>query len=124
MRRNAAASFTVLGDKELLFQLLANLVENAIVHTPAGTRITVTLRPAQETVEIGVADNGPGVPADEHDKLFRRFYRREASRSAPGHGLGLAVVSAVAELHGGTVRIAPEGQGMDVRVTLPLSTKD
>ena len=118
----AAPPCLVLGDKELLFQLLANLVENAIVHTPVGTRIIVSLEVGAETVEIHVRDNGPGVPSAEYAKLFQRFYRREASRSTPGHGLGLAVVSAVSELHGGTVRIepVPEGHhGMDVHVTLP-----
>ncbi len=91
---------TISGDRELLVQLLSNLIENAIVHTPAGTRITLSLARADGHAIVTVADNGPGVPAQEHDKLFRRLYRREASRTRPGYGLGLALVAAISDLHG------------------------
>ena len=114
----------VPGDAELLFQLLANLVENAIVHTPAGTRIAVTVRPGTDQTVLVVQDDGPGIPAAARDKVFRRFYRLDASRSTPGHGLGLALVAAVAELHGGAVAVAPalpSGQGLAVTLVLPLS---
>ena len=68
-----------------------------------------------------VSDDGPGVPAEEHERLFRRLYRREASRTQPGYGLGLSLVSAIAELHGARVRIAKEGPGMSVAVSFPLA---
>ena len=114
----------VQGDPELLFQLLANLVENAIVHTPAGTTITVTLQPDAGHAVLTVQDDGPGIPDGVRDKVFRRFYRLDASRSMPGHGLGLALVAAVAELHGGAIVMAPalpSGQGLAMTLTLPLS---
>jgi signal transduction histidine kinase len=115
-----AAPLVVQGDSELLFHLLANLVENAIVHTPTSTAITVTLMSDAQTAALTVQDNGPGVPAPAREKIFQRFYRLDASRSTPGHGLGLALVAAVAELHGGTAVVA-SGRGMAVTVTLPLS---
>jgi len=69
-----------------------------------------------------VSDNGPGVPREEHDRLFRRLYRREASRSQPGYGLGLALVAAIAELHGATVRVVDGTKsGLTVEVSFPLA---
>lgn len=112
----------VQGDQELLFQLLANLVENAIVHTPAGAAIDVALRVAADRISLTVSDDGPGVPAEAREKVLRRFYRLDASRSTPGHGLGLALVAAVADLHGGTLLLAPalpSGQGLAITLTLP-----
>ena len=112
---------TVRGDRELLTQLFSNLIENAIVHTPPGTRITLSLSHAKSRAVIAVSDDGPGVPQVEHDKLFRRLYRREISRTAPGYGLGLALVAAIAELHGGSVTIDPEpSDGFSIAVALPL----
>jgi signal transduction histidine kinase len=112
---------TVSGDPELLFQMLANLVENAIVHTPAGTQIGVGLEIGGAQAVLRVTDDGPGIPPAARDKIFQRFYRLDASRSTPGHGLGLALVAAVAELHGGTVAVAPESPGLTVTLTLPLN---
>ncbi len=116
-----AAPCPVKGDAELLFQLLANLVENALVHTPVGTRLDVALRTDDGHAVIEVEDDGPGVPAEAREKIFQRFYRLDASRSRPGHGLGLALVAAVAELHGGTVAIAtpPGSRGLKLAVSLP-----
>ena len=89
---------TIRGDRELLVQLFSNLIENAIVHTPPGTRIEMALQKDENSTQVGISDNGPGVPEEEHAKLFQPLYRREASRSQPGHGLGLALVQAIAEL--------------------------
>ena len=112
---------SVRGDRELLIQLFSNLIENAIVHTPSGTRIAMGLSRAKSRAVISISDDGPGVPRDEHDKLFRRLYRREISRTAPGYGLGLALVAAIAELHGGSVTIDPEpSDGFSITVRLPL----
>ena len=88
------------GDRELLTQMLANLVENAIRHTPAGTRIEVSLGSDHERIIGTVTDNGPGVPPEERQRIFQRFYRSEHSWSTPGSGLGLSLVKAVADLHG------------------------
>ena len=97
-------------------------MENAIVHTPAGTAIAVTLRSDAGHAIVIVQDDGPGIPAAVRDKVFRRFYRLDASRSTPGHGWGLALVAAVAELHGGTIVVAPATpSGLTMTLTQPLN---
>lgn len=120
----ATPPFLIQGDPELLFQLFANLVENAIMHTPSGTKIRIDLQVGPKHAVVRVIDNGPGVPTAERPKLFLRFYRLEASRSKPGHGLGLALVAAIADLHGGNVVVEDMGEmrGMCVRVSLPASS--
>jgi signal transduction histidine kinase len=109
---------TIAGDRELLTQLFSNLIENAIVHTPDGTCITMSLRLENSQAVVTISDDGPGVPGDEHPRLFQRLYRREASRTTPGFGLGLALVAAIAELHGAlvTTGASPQG-GFAVRVS-------
>lgn len=119
---DADRSAVIRGDRELLVQLLSNLVENAILHTPASTEITLALRMNGTRAVVTVRDNGPGVPAEEQTKLFQRFYRREASRTQPGYGLGLSLVAAVAELHNAAVIIAPQpGPGLAVEISFPLA---
>lgn len=107
---------TVTGDRELLTQMIANLVENAIRYSPAGSSITLRLQ-AQGGAPVGmVADTGPGIPAEERDKVFGRFYRLERNRTTPGNGLGLSLVSAVADLHGATVSLEDNKPGLLVRI--------
>jgi signal transduction histidine kinase len=110
----------ILGDRELLTQLFSNLIENAIIHTPAGTHVTIRLRCEDGEAVAAVGDDGPGVPPEEHQKLFQRFYRREASRTRPGYGLGLALVWAIADLHGGRMKIGG-ASGLHVALHIPLS---
>lgn len=94
----------VEGDPELLTQMVVNLLENAIQHTPPGTRLRLGLarRPAGVVIEIG--DDGPGIAAADRERVFERFYRADASRGTGGHGLGLALVRAIARLH--TIEVA------------------
>ena len=106
---------TVLGDAELLTQMFSNLVENALRHTPAGSRIRIELL-GSDAVTASVIDDGPGIPASERDKVFRRFYQCSNSRSSGGHGLGLSLVAAVASLHNATVTLADAGPGLKVSV--------
>lgn len=116
-----AENAAIRGDRELLIQLFSNLVENAILHTPPGTAITLSLAVRGGHAIVRVSDDGPGVPHAEHQKLFQRLYRREASRNRPGHGLGLSLVAAIAELHGARLRIAEhEAQGLCVELSFPL----
>ncbi len=107
----------IRGDAELLTQLFSNLIENAIRHTPPGTRILVRLRGEGGAAVASIEDNGPGIPADEHDKVFRRFYRLTSSRSTPGNGLGLALVAAIANLHHAKVELQDGHPGLCVRIT-------
>jgi signal transduction histidine kinase len=114
----------IQGDRELLVQLMSNLIENAIVHTPAGTLVTLSVARSGGEAIVTVADNGPGVPAQEHDKLFRRLYRREASRTRPGYGLGLALVAAIADLHGASLSTDKTlSRGFSVSLAFALSAE-
>jgi signal transduction histidine kinase len=115
----AEAPVTVDGDAELLTQMLVNLVENALRH--AGSTAIIAVRVVREGAAaiLSVTDNGPGVPAAERERLFDRFYRLEHSRSTPGSGLGLALVAAVAKLHGAEVELLDAGPGLEARVTFP-----
>lgn len=106
----------VLGDAELLAQLLTNLIDNALVHTPEGTAISVSLAEAQAGVAVCVADRGPGVPADQRQRILTRFYRLDASRHTLGAGLGLALVSAIASLH--RAELSVEGNEPGLKVVL------
>ncbi|HET7083342.1 MAG TPA: ATP-binding protein [Rhizomicrobium sp.] len=111
----------IRGDRQLLAQLFSNLIENAIVHTPRGTHIRLSLSQGDGRVVARVSDDGPGVPRDEHEKLFRRLYRREASRTQPGHGLGLSLAAAIAELHGAGISVAADGKpGLAVEISFPM----
>lgn len=112
------AGLTVEGDRRLLNQAIANLLDNALRHTPPGTGVTLFGRQNGEHVEIGVADDAQGpVPADP-STLFRRFTRSEEARSTEGHGLGLALVAAVAAAHGGSAQILTD-HGFTVQLRLP-----
>lgn len=110
------AAAAIQGDRELLIQLLANLIENAIRHTPPGTAIAMGLGTRAGAPILFVADRGPGIAPDQRQKLFRRFTRLEQSRTMPGHGLGLALVAAIADLHGASVIIADNEPGTRVEV--------
>ena len=85
-------------DVDLLFQSLANLLDNAIKFTPEGGKVTLQVTSDDDTVTVVVADSGPGVPPGEREAVLRRFYRLEPARGAPGSGLGLSLVAAVAQL--------------------------
>lgn len=106
------------GDLELLTQMLVNLVDNALRHAGPGARIRVRVASQGLEVVASVIDNGPGVPEGERARVLDRFYRLERNRSTPGSGLGLALVVAIARLHGASVSLADAGPGLEVRVTL------
>ncbi|WP_237479179.1 sensor histidine kinase [Lichenibacterium dinghuense] len=108
------------GDRDLLTQMLANLVENAIRHAGAGARVALSLRRDGAWFETVVADTGPGIPVAERARVFGRFVRLDASRPGEGHGLGLAMVKAVADLHGLAVSLSDAGPGLRVALSGPL----
>ncbi|MDA3919121.1 MAG: HAMP domain-containing sensor histidine kinase [Salinisphaera sp.] len=111
----------IRGDRELMTQAVANLIENALTHTPAGTPIELTLASVGQSAVISVTDSGPGIPSNAVEKVTQRFYRLEASRSTPGSGLGLSLVAAIAELHGTLLILEDNAPGLRASLLLPLA---
>lgn len=109
-----APDIRIWGDRELLTQMIVNMVENAIRHTPADTRIAVFLRLEGDDIIGSIIDNGPGVPLEERERLFQRLYRLERSRSTPGTGLGMSLVKAVADLHAIALDVRDAGPGLEI----------
>lgn len=109
----------VRGDRELVTQALANLIENAITHTPPGSCIDMQLRTSGHSAVVSVADNGPGIPSEAIDKVTQRFYRLEASRTTPGSGLGLSMVAAVIDLHDAVLALDDNAPGLRASFGLP-----
>jgi two-component system OmpR family sensor kinase len=119
------SAFIVIGDEVRLRQVIGNLVNNALRHTPAGTPVEVIMRSGRlgdaPAAVLEVTDEGPGMPAEQAERVFERFYRADPARSRGGTGLGLAIVAGLVEAHGGEVSVetAP-GEGATFRVLLPL----
>jgi two-component system OmpR family sensor kinase len=118
---NGAVSLT--GDEGRLRQVVDNLLDNARVHTPKETRVSVGLATDGDSAVLRVADDGPGLTADTEARVFERFYRGDPARSREtgGAGLGLSIVAAIVEAHGGTVSVAPSNGGTTFEVRLPLT---
>ncbi len=114
------AGLHLLGDKDLLLQMIVNIIENAIRHCPAGTNINISAGVKNSVVWMSVCDNGPGIPEAEREKVFQRLYRLEASRTTRGSGLGLSLVKAVADLHCGSVILGDNEPGLCVKVIFDL----
>lgn len=116
---------TVTGDAARLTQVLTNLLGNARNHTPPGTRVVTSLVESGADVVLSVVDDGPGIPGKQREELFERFTRGDSSRQrATGStGLGLSIVRAVVEAHGGSVTLDEDGTGAAFRVRLPRATQ-
>lgn len=110
----------ISGDHELLVQMFANLVENAIRHCPKGTRITMSAKNLGDMVVTEICDNGPGIAPVEREKVFQRLYRTEKSRTTPGSGLGLSLVRAIADLHGAALKLDDNHPGLKVTIAFPM----
>jgi len=104
----------VSGDRDLLFQAFANLLDNAIKYTPLQGHIEVSIERQEDRTRVTVVDSGSGIPEQERDRVFRRFYRLEESRCLPGNGLGLSLVAAVAKLHDSELRVEDNDPGLRV----------
>jgi signal transduction histidine kinase len=113
---DVGAGADVRGDRDLLFQALANLVDNAIKYAPEGGQVVVALGRDGGCPVLTVTDNGPGVPPQDRDKVFQRFWRGDGSRTTPGSGLGLSLVEAVAALHETEVALEDARPGLRVRL--------
>lgn len=107
----------ITGDSDLLFQLFANIIDNSIKFSPAGSVICLYARSEKGQVDTFIEDQGSGIPDAEKEKVFKHFYRGDASRSTPGNGLGLSLVRAVAEQHQARVTLEDSIPGLRVRVT-------
>lgn len=119
LKMNIESELTLVGDRDLIFQTLCNLIDNAIKYTPEGGSIDVKLSADKHHVLLSVADSGIGIPEEERDKVFQRFYRVAKSRSLAGNGLGLSLVQAVLELHQGTITLRDNHPGLRVELALP-----
>ena len=106
----------VTGDRDLIFDAIANLVDNAIKHGRHGGQVVVANENIDGRPVISIADDGPGIPADECEHVFKRFYRLEHSRYAPGNGLGLSLVAAVARLHGARIEMLDNAPGLRLKL--------
>jgi len=111
----------ISGEIYLVKQLLVNLVENAIVHTPAGSTIGIDILTSGGHPTLIVSDDGPGIPAKDREHVLERFVRLEASRTTPGSGLGLTTVKAIASLHGATLTLSDNNPGLMVKIRFPVS---
>lgn len=116
----------ILGDADLLKQLLLNLVDNAVTYTPAGGRVELSLHVVGSTAQVAVRDTGPGIAPADRARIFERFYRLDLARSrrGGGAGLGLAIARWIAEVHEGHIAVdSVVGQGSTFRVVLPLCNR-
>jgi len=115
----AAPGYLVQGDRNLVFQALTNLLDNAIKYTPSGGQVDVALEDLDGRAAIRVTDTGPGIPAERHDQVVQRFYRLDESRSAPGAGLGLSLVKAIAQRHDAGLQLEDRAPGLAVTLSFP-----
>jgi signal transduction histidine kinase len=110
----------IMGDRELLTQMFANLIENAIRHTPEHALIVLEGRRRGSRIEMAVRDNGPGIPTVFYDRVFQRFFRLEQSRTTPGSGMGLSLVAAVASLHDIAISLGDNQPGLIVTLLVEV----
>src|SRR5581483_673045 len=111
----------VTGDRDLIFDAIANLVDNAIKHGHASGQVVVATENIGGQPVFSIADDGPGIPADQYEHVFKRFYRLEQSRYAPGNGLGLSLVAAIARLHGARIEMLDNAPGLKLKLWFPAS---
>ena len=116
---SAATSVRACGDRDLLFQAISNLVDNAIKYTPTDGTVDIQLGEGPLGTRIEVADSGTGIPPAERERVFERFFRLETHRGSPGSGLGLSLVAAVVTLHGGSISLEDNNPGLRVLIDLP-----
>ena len=115
----ARETVSVVGDRDLLFDAISNLVDNAIKHGGDRREISVAVARCDEGPILSIGDRGPGIPIEERNHVLRRFYRLERSRNRPGNGLGLSLVAAVAGLHGAHIIMADNSPGLRIELHFP-----
>jgi signal transduction histidine kinase len=119
LKCNASGANEVRGDRNLIFQAVTNLLDNAIKYTPTGGVISVSLKAEQAGHVLRIGDNGPGIPEDMREKVLQRFYRLDKSRSEPGAGLGLSLVQAIALRHDAQLVLSDNQPGLRVEIIFP-----
>ena len=107
----------VIGDRDLLFDAISSLIDNAVTH--GGGDVQVTVRDDDHGPTVSVADHGPGIPVEERPHVLKRFYQLERSRSSQGNGLGLSLVAAVAQLHRAHLEMQDNGPGLKIWLQFP-----
>ena len=118
---SACLDIPMYGDRALVFQMLANLLDNAIKYAPAQTQIRLWVERDKEYLHISISDQGSGIPAELRDKVLERFFRVDSSRGTKGNGLGLSLVAAVVKLHEGTIRMLDNQPGLVVVLSFSLT---
>jgi signal transduction histidine kinase len=124
LKYSAREPAIIVGDRDLLFDALSNLVDNALKHGARRGEVAVSVLRRTEGAVLAVADRGPGIPADERKHVLQRFYRLEHSRNTPGNGLGLSLVAAVAKLHGAQIDMADNSPGLRIELRFPVLRAD
>ena len=112
---NVSSGVRLDGDRELIDQMLSNLLENALEHSRDAAQVELTL----DAKVLTIGDDGPGIPPAHHARIFERFYRADSSRTNPGSGLGLALVKSIADLHAMNIALDTNAKGAVFRITLP-----
>ena len=109
----------IKGDRDMLFQAISNLIDNAIKYTPENGLLQVLLKQNNSVAKLIIADSGPGIPVQEREKVFERFFRQDQSRNTPGNGLGLSLVNAVIKLHKMDIHLEDNHPGLKVVIVFP-----
>lgn len=118
---NTSGELPLFGDRDLIQQAVANLLDNALKFSPKNGSVALTTEVTKDAAKLIVADHGPGIPEAERARATERFFRSDAARNTPGAGLGLALVHAVVQLHGGSLELADNAPGLRATLRLPLS---
>jgi len=121
LEQDIALELPVYGDRDMIQQAVANLLDNALKFSPPGSVIRLSGTHEADGIRITVADAGPGIPEADRERATERFYRGDTARNTPGSGLGLALVQAVAALHGGELSLEDNGPGLRAVLRLPAA---
>jgi len=111
---------SVVGDRDLLFDAISNIVDNAIKHGGDRGEVSIAVARSADGPVLSISDRGPGIPIEERNHVLRRFYRLERSRNRPGNGLGLSLVAAVANLHNAHIVMADNTPGLRMELHFPM----
>ena len=112
------------GDRDLLFQAFANLLDNTIKYAPVGGQLQADAKKIDSEIVVTIADDGPGIPVESQEEVLQRFVRLDSSRSTPGSGLGLSLVAAVTKMHSGELQLKDNNPGLTIVLTLPYRSEE